>query len=189
MGVDSVRRWLDYVQCDQIGQFIWHWATFQRLWQQLVWPNLPHSKAIFVKVSISLIFLVKSFLGNFYRHLATVYWSHWDYLPIFCHDCLSKECGLCSIKFCKWKFAQTYRMYIQMVGILGRSPLSYRYPPCPSASKCKSSSFQMNQLGITSVPFKLPRYKKYLLAHCFPFQSQFSLAEFLRMPLLVLVVV
>ena len=64
-------------------------------------------------------------------------------------------------------------MYIQMVGILGRSPLSYRYPPCPSASKCKSSSFQMNQLGITSVPFKLPRYKKYLLAHCFPFQSQF----------------
>ena len=65
VGVDSVRRWLDYVQCDQIGQFIRHWATFQRLWQQLVWPNLPHSKAIFVKVSISLIFLVKSFWATF----------------------------------------------------------------------------------------------------------------------------
>ena len=30
-----------------------------------------------VKVSKSLIFLVKSFLGNFYRHLATFYKSHW----------------------------------------------------------------------------------------------------------------
>ena len=25
-----------------------------------------------------LFFLVKSFLGNFYRHLATFYWSHWS---------------------------------------------------------------------------------------------------------------
>ena len=38
--------------------------------QQLVCPNLPHSLEIFVKVSKSVIFLVKSFLGNFYRHLA-----------------------------------------------------------------------------------------------------------------------
>ena len=29
----------------------------------------------FAKVSKSLNFLVKSFLGNFYRHLATFYWS------------------------------------------------------------------------------------------------------------------
>ena len=38
--------------------------------------NLPHSYAIFVKVSKSLIFLVKSFLGNFYKHLAIFIWSH-----------------------------------------------------------------------------------------------------------------
>ena len=31
----------------------------------------------FVKVSKSFIFLVKSFLGHFYRHLAIFYWSHW----------------------------------------------------------------------------------------------------------------
>ena len=30
-------------QCDQIGQFIGLWASFQSLWQQLVCPNLPHS--------------------------------------------------------------------------------------------------------------------------------------------------
>ena len=31
----------------------------------------------FVKVSKSIIFLVKSFLGDFYRHLAIFFWSHW----------------------------------------------------------------------------------------------------------------
>ena len=70
-------------QCDQIGRFFGFWATFQRLWQQLFCPNLPHSWAIFVKVSKSLIFLVKSFLGNFYRHLAIFIWSHWS-TTVFC---------------------------------------------------------------------------------------------------------
>ena len=66
------------IQCGQIGRFNRLWATFRSLWQQLNCPNLPYSCAIFVKVSKSLIFLVKSFLGNFYRHLATFYWSHWS---------------------------------------------------------------------------------------------------------------
>ena len=70
-------RNIDCEQCDQVGQFIGLWATFQSLGQEIVCPNLPHSKAILVKVSKSLILLVKSFLGNFYRHLATFYWSHW----------------------------------------------------------------------------------------------------------------
>ena len=48
----------------------------QSLWQQLFCPNHPHFQTIFVKVSKSFIFLVKSFLGNFYRNLATFYWSH-----------------------------------------------------------------------------------------------------------------
>ena len=36
-----------------------------------------HFYTIFVKASKTFIFLVKSFLGNFYRHLATFFWSHW----------------------------------------------------------------------------------------------------------------
>ena len=38
--------------------------------------NLQHSWAIFVKMLKSVIFLVKSFLGNFYKHLAIFFWSH-----------------------------------------------------------------------------------------------------------------
>ena len=30
-------------QCDQIGQFIGLWETFQSLWQQIICPNFPHS--------------------------------------------------------------------------------------------------------------------------------------------------
>ena len=37
-------------------------------------------EVIFVKVSKPIIFLVKSFLGNFYRHLAIFFWSHWPSL-------------------------------------------------------------------------------------------------------------
>ena len=51
------------VQCDQIGQFIALWANFQRLWQQF-FVQIAH-------ILESFIFQVKSFLGNFYRHLAT----------------------------------------------------------------------------------------------------------------------
>ena len=46
-------------QSDRIGRFIELWATFQSLWQQLICPNLLNSLAIFVKVSTSLILLVK----------------------------------------------------------------------------------------------------------------------------------
>ena len=74
-------KWLQFHhhqhQCDQIGQFIGLWATFQSLCQQLVYPNLPHYEAIFVKVSKSLIFQVKSFLGNFYTHLQ-IFTGHTD---------------------------------------------------------------------------------------------------------------
>ena len=63
-------------QRDQIGQFIALWATLQSLWQQSVCPKLPHSQAIYVKVSKSFIFS-EIILGNFYGHLATFYWSHW----------------------------------------------------------------------------------------------------------------
>ena len=66
-------------QCDQIGRFIGLLASFQSLRQQLICPNLSNSQAAtFIKVSKSIIFVVKSFLGNVYRHLATFYWSHWQ---------------------------------------------------------------------------------------------------------------
>ena len=61
----------------RLGDLLDFWATFQSIWQQLFCPNLPQSKEFFVKVSKSLIFLLKSFLGNFYRHLAIFFWSHW----------------------------------------------------------------------------------------------------------------
>ena len=71
LGLDWIDSSDASTQCDQIGQFIRLWAPFQSLWKQLICPNLQYSKAIFVKVSKSIIFLVISFLGNFYRHLAT----------------------------------------------------------------------------------------------------------------------
>ena len=55
-----------HYQCDQIGQFIELWATFEILLQHLICPNLPHSYAIFnVNVSKSIIFVVKSFSATF----------------------------------------------------------------------------------------------------------------------------
>ena len=47
-------------------------ANFQSLWQQLLSPNCPHSQAIFVKVSKSFVFLLKSFWAT----LVAYYWSH-----------------------------------------------------------------------------------------------------------------
>ena len=37
------RLLVTYKQCDQIWRFIGLWATFQSLWQQLIWPNISHS--------------------------------------------------------------------------------------------------------------------------------------------------
>ena len=53
--------------CDEIGRFIALWATFQSLCRQLFCPNYPHFQAIFVQVSKSFIFVVKSYLGTFWR--------------------------------------------------------------------------------------------------------------------------
>ena len=61
---------LTSLQRVQIGQFIALWATFQSLYQQFICPNLPHSQTIFVNLSKYILFLVQSFLGNCYRHLA-----------------------------------------------------------------------------------------------------------------------
>ena len=61
----------------RLGDLFALWAMIQSRWQQLFYPNRPHCDlAIFVKVSKSFICLVKSFLGNFYKHLAILILSH-----------------------------------------------------------------------------------------------------------------
>ena len=52
-------------------------GNFLKPWQHLICPNLLHSQAIFVK---SIIFLVKSFLGNFCRLLTIFIWSRCSFL-------------------------------------------------------------------------------------------------------------
>ena len=63
---------------------VWqNWAiywTLHNFSKPLATINLPKSSTvlgIFVKVSKSIIFLMKSFLGNFNRHLVIFFWSHW----------------------------------------------------------------------------------------------------------------
>ena len=63
-------------QGDQIGRFITLWATFQSQWQQLFCPNFQHILGNLCKFVKIFHFSSKFFLGNFYRHLATFYWSH-----------------------------------------------------------------------------------------------------------------
>ena len=85
---NGAHLWLEMIRyrkkrerlCDQIGQFIALWATFQNLLHCLFCPNCPYFSAIIEKMSKSFIFQVKSFLGNFYRHLATFNWSHWSWV-------------------------------------------------------------------------------------------------------------
>ena len=62
----------DCRQCDQIGRFIVLWASFYSLGQQLICPQSPTFLGNFVKVSKSIIFPMKSFLGNFYTRFFLV---------------------------------------------------------------------------------------------------------------------
>ena len=65
-------------QCDQSWQFFALGQPFKAGGNTYFTPKQPQCWAIFVKVSKSLIFLVNSFFGNFYRHLAIFIWSHWS---------------------------------------------------------------------------------------------------------------
>ena len=57
-------------QCDQIKRFIGLWAIFQSRWQPFILPKSPTFLGNFGKGVKIYHFLVLSFLGNFYRHLA-----------------------------------------------------------------------------------------------------------------------
>ena len=65
---------LYHAQCDQIGRFIPLLGNFSKLVARIILPKSPH----FCKCVKIFHFLVQSFLGRFYRHLATIYWSHWS---------------------------------------------------------------------------------------------------------------
>ena len=75
------------LQCDQIGQFIELWATFQSLWQQLICPNHLGN---FCKGVKSFNFLLKSCLDNFllvtlvasHTHTLTLIHTHTPCLPV-----------------------------------------------------------------------------------------------------------
>ena len=70
----SLPVWRDWAIYWTLGNFLKPLATI----------NLPKSPTFlgnfFIKVSKAINFLVKSFLDNFYRHLATFFWSHWSLL-------------------------------------------------------------------------------------------------------------
>ena len=72
-----------YFQSDQIGCFIRLWASFLKPLATINLPKSPTFLGNFLKVSKSIFFLVKPFLGNFYRHLAIFFWSHWSSLSPF----------------------------------------------------------------------------------------------------------
>ena len=64
------------VQCDQIGRFIALWVLFKACGNNYL-AQITHILGNFCKGhKIFHFFLVKSCLGNFYKHLATFYWSH-----------------------------------------------------------------------------------------------------------------
>ena len=62
--------WPDWGDLLDFGKFLKPLATLNL-------PKSPTFLGIFVKVSKSIIFLVKQFLGDFYRHLAIFFWSLW----------------------------------------------------------------------------------------------------------------
>ena len=73
MGKYTQRVCIALTRCDKIWQFIIFWATFQSPGNNYFANTFL---AIFVKVPKSVILLEKSYLGNFYIHLAIFYWSH-----------------------------------------------------------------------------------------------------------------
>ena len=64
-------------QCDQIGQFL-HFGQSFKVGGNNYFTQITHIVMRFiVKVLKSFIFLVESFLGNFFKHWAIFIWSHW----------------------------------------------------------------------------------------------------------------
>ena len=78
--------WIKVVrnQCDQIGWLL-HFGQLFKVYGNNYLAKISHILGHFAKELKSFIFLVKSFLGNFYRHLATFNWSHCLIAPFNAH--------------------------------------------------------------------------------------------------------
>ena len=68
-------KWVDWWQCDQIGCLLHFGQLFKAFGHNYFAQIADIFKQIFKGVKIFHFFLVKSFLGNFYRRLATFYRS------------------------------------------------------------------------------------------------------------------
>ena len=90
-------------QSDQIGRFIGLWATYQRLVETISLAKSTTFLGNFCKGVKIFNFLAKSFLGNFYRHMANFYWSHW--LLLKCHHRASHDCV--KTNFVQFSFVKT----------------------------------------------------------------------------------
>ena len=64
-------------QCDQIGQFIWLWATFKAFGNNY-FVQIFHILRQFFKGFKIYHFSSEIIFGNFYRHLVIFFWSHWS---------------------------------------------------------------------------------------------------------------
>ena len=71
---NNVDEWRDIISVTRLGDFLGFGQLFKSF------GNNKFAQIIlrlFVKVSKYIIFQMKSFLGNFYRHLAIFFWLHW----------------------------------------------------------------------------------------------------------------
>ena len=69
------RRWAQLTVWPDLAIY-WTLDNFLKSLATIDLPKSPTFLGFLVKVSKSIIFLVKSFLGNFDRHLAIFFWSH-----------------------------------------------------------------------------------------------------------------
>ena len=99
---DTWAVWPDWVNYCTLGNFSKSMAT-------IILPKLPTLLGNFLKMTKSFMFPVESFLGNFYRHLVTFYWSH----------CTSAK--ISSKKLRKWLRVISYQFSSNLILALSRN--------------------------------------------------------------------
>ena len=99
---DTWAVWPDWVNYCTLGNFSKPMAT-------IILPKLPTLLGNFLKMTKSFMFPVESFLGNFYRHLVTFYWSH----------CTSAK--ISSKKLRKWLRVISYQFSSNLILALSRN--------------------------------------------------------------------
>ena len=78
---------ITHIQCDQIGAIYCTMGNFSKPLATIILPKSPTFLGNLCKDIKAFFFPVKSFLGKFYRHWATFFWSHCT--PVRCHRSLA----------------------------------------------------------------------------------------------------